>query len=266
VVAGGWKLPNVVSPEESELVPIDDPITALQGLNLSDERQRSPVSRFAKPFLEITKLIAGGGVEIPIGGLKAAVDWLSRKAESNLEEFVDVLAADLRYRGAQVQKLLVENEAQRKFVEDELPGLAVDALRRAEQCRAKERIGRLAKILGHAAEVGAQDGPDTVEEMMATATGLSDLEVLVLQLAATEYRKERAAHPQEAQRAVAARAWMRVPGIAKFSVSEDELLSVGAKLESFGLAVRVERQPWETPVYRPLDRGYKFIEYISSAR
>jgi len=59
---------------------------------------------------------------------------------------------------------------------------------------------------------------------------------------------------------------MRVPQIAKISVSEDELLSIGAKLGSFGLAVRVEREPWETPVYRPLDRGYKFIEYISRAR
>jgi len=247
-------------------VPIDDPITALQALNLSDQRQRSPVSRFAKPFLAIAKLIAGDGVELTLGGLDAAVDWLGGKAESNLEEFVDVLAVNLRYCGAQVQKLLAENEAQRKFVADELPGLAVDALRRAEQCRAKERIGRLAKILAHAAEVGAQDGPDTVEEMMATATGLSDLEVLVLQLATEEYRKERAANSQEAQRAVAARAWMRVPGIARTSVSEDELLSVGAKLESFGLAVRVEREPWKTPVYRPLDRGYKFIEYISNAR
>jgi uncharacterized protein len=39
------------------------------------------------------------------------------------------------------------------------------------QCRAKERIGRLAKILSHAAQVGSKDGPDAVEEMMATATG-----------------------------------------------------------------------------------------------
>jgi hypothetical protein len=247
-------------------MPIDDPIRAVQALNMSDERQRSPLSRFAKPFLAFAKLIAPPGGELTLGGLEAAVDWLGGKAESNLKEFVDVLAEDLNYRGAQVQKLLAENEAQRKFVADELPGLAVDALRRAEQCRAKERIGRLAKILAHAAEVGSQDGPDAVEEMMAIATGLSDGEVLVLQLAAEEYHKEKAAHSQEAPRAVAARAWMRVPGIAKSSMSEDELLSVGAKLESFGLAVRVERQPWETPVYRPLDRGHKFIEYISRAR
>ena len=57
-------------------MPIDDPTTALQALNLSDERQRSPLSRFAKPFLAFTKLIAPPGGELTLGGLEAAVDWL----------------------------------------------------------------------------------------------------------------------------------------------------------------------------------------------
>ena len=55
-------------------MPIDDPTTALQALNLSDERQRSPLSRFAKPFLAFTKLIAPPGGELTLGGLEAAVD------------------------------------------------------------------------------------------------------------------------------------------------------------------------------------------------
>jgi hypothetical protein len=134
-------------------VPIDDPITALQALNQSDERQRSPVSRFAKPFLAITKLTAGAGAVLTLDGVRAAVEWLDRQAESNLKDFVDVLADELKYHGAKVQKLLTDNEAQQKFVADDLPGLAVDALRRAEQCRAKDRIGRLANILAHAAEL-----------------------------------------------------------------------------------------------------------------
>ena len=62
-------------------MPIDDPTTALQALNLSDERQRSPLSRFAKPFLAFTKLIAPPGGELTLGGLEAAVDWLGGKAE-----------------------------------------------------------------------------------------------------------------------------------------------------------------------------------------
>src|SRR5205823_4657193 len=128
-----------------------------------------------------------------------------------------------------------ENEKQRKFIEDELPGLTVDALRRAEQCRVRERVARLARILSHAAALGAADGADRIEDMMAVATRLSELDVLVLSRAAGEFQNEIAAHPQEAQRAVAARAWHRVPAKITPSISEDELVTVGSKLESFGL-------------------------------
>ena len=66
-------------------MPIDEPIRALQALNLSDERQRSPLLHFAKPFLEITKLIGGPGLAWPLAGLGAAVEWLRGKAEANVE-------------------------------------------------------------------------------------------------------------------------------------------------------------------------------------
>ena len=46
-----------------------------------------------------------------------------------------MLAEELKYVGAQIQRILTDNEAQRRFVADELPGLVVDALRKSEQCR-----------------------------------------------------------------------------------------------------------------------------------
>jgi hypothetical protein len=65
---------------------------------------------------------------------------------------------------------------------------------------------------------------------------------------------------------VAERAWRRVPEKAKCKISEDELVTIGSKLESFGLATRVETgQPWYAPVFRPLESGCRFIEYICSA-
>src|SRR4029077_7259259 len=131
------------------------------------------------------------------------------------------------YVGAKIQKLLGDNEAQRRFIENELPALTVDALRRAEQCRAKERIARLARILSHAAEVGAADGADSIEEMMIVATGLSELDVLILRQAGLEYSSEISAHPREAQRAVASRAWLRIPEKAKCKISADQLVSIG---------------------------------------
>lgn len=179
---------------------------------------------------------------------------------------MNVFAGEMKYCTAKIQKLLGENERQRKFIEDELPGLTVDALRRAEHCRVRERVARLARILSHAASVGAADGADAIEDMMAVATRLSELDVLVLSYAAREYQVEVTAHPREAQRAVAARAWRRVPAKINMSISEDEFVTVGSKLESFGLATKVETGvPWEPPVFRPLKAGSRFIEYIQSA-
>lgn len=241
-------------------MPIDDPVSALQSLNASDERQRSPISRFSKPFLAIAKLVAPGAA-FGLAGVEAAVNWVDGRDESSRQELVTILADELKHTGVMIQKIILDNEAQKRFLEDDLPGLTVDALRRAEQCRAKDRIARLARILAHAAEIGARDGADLVEEMMAVATGLSESDVLILRQATLEFHAETSTHKQEAQRAVAQRAWLRVS--EKAAIPEDEIVSIGLKLESFGLAARVETgQPWGPPIFRPLDRGYKFIEYI----
>jgi hypothetical protein len=99
--------------------------------------------------------------------------------------------------------------------------------------------------------------------MMTVATGLSELDVLILRQALLEYHAETSTHKQEAQRAVAQRAWLRVS--EKAGIPDDEMASVGSKLASFGLAARVETgQPWAPPIFRPLERGDKFIEYIRS--
>ena len=245
---------------------IDDPISALEALDRSDERQRSPLSRFRKPLLAIAKWLAPPGADFAVNTIEAADEWLNGRAESNIREFMNVFAGEIKYSTAKIQKLLGENEKQRKFIEDELPGLTIDALRRAEQCRARERVGRLARILSHAASVGAADGADAIEDMMTVATRLSELEVLVLSQATREYEIEVTAHPREAQRAVAARAWRRIPAKLTPTMSEDELVTIGSKLESFGLATKVETGvPWEAPVFRPLKAGSTFIGYIRSA-
>jgi hypothetical protein len=176
-----------------------------------------------------------------------------------------VFSDEQKYCLAKIQKLLGENEAQRRFVEDELPGLTVDGLRRAEQCRAKERIARLARIVSNAASIGAHDGADAIEDMMAVATRLSETDVLILRQATVEYHTELSAHPQETQRPVATRAWRRVPTKAKCAISEDDLVTIGSKLESFGMATKVETgQPWESPVFRPLSSACRFIQYVQS--
>ena len=75
---------------------------------------------------------------------------------------------------------------------------------------------------------------------MATATRLSDIDVAILRQATLEYHLKFSAHPQEAQRAVADRAWRRVPKQLQGRISDDELVSIGSKLESFGLVTKIE--------------------------
>jgi hypothetical protein len=92
---------------------IDDPLSALEVLDDSDERQRSPLSRFRKPLLAIAKLLGPPGTDFAASAVEAADEWLNGRPESNIRE---------------------------------LPGLTADALRRAEQCRVRERaLGCLLK-------------------------------------------------------------------------------------------------------------------------
>lgn len=243
---------------------IDDPVSALQALNASDDRQRPLVMGLASAFLGVVKLLAPAGTEIPLTALESAVNWLDRQASENRSEPLNVIAEELKCRGRQIDQILAQDEKQRRFVADELPALVLDGLRRVERSRARDRIARLGRVLLHAAEIGSNDGPDLVEDMLAIAASLSDLDVLVLQRVATEFRKEKNAHPTEAARSVADSAWARVANSLPAGLTEDDLISIGSKLDGVGVAARVERQSWEDPVFRPLDRGYRFLEYIRS--
>src|ERR1700693_1412408 len=182
------------------LMSIDEPISALEALDQSDERQRSPVSRFSRPFLKIVKLLAPAGAEFALNTIEAAVEWLNGRAESNREEFVKVFAEELKYCTGTIQRIIGENQAQQPSIEDELPGLTVEALRRAEACSAKERVAQLARILSHASTVGSRGGADATVDMIAGATRLSEIDILILRQAAVECHTETSANPREAQR------------------------------------------------------------------
>jgi len=199
--------------------------------------------------------------QIAIDAVAAALD---KRARENREYLVDVLADEVQKIWPKLHELQTAHESHRRFMSEEMPGLVLDALRRAESTRAKDRITRLAQVIAHAADVGPRDGADAIEEMLSLAVELSELDVIILRAASSEFAIERASHQQEAIRAVARRAWERMLAGVKMPISQDELVSVGAKLEGFGLVV-MERNPWEAPAYRPLERAYKLLEYIQGA-
>jgi hypothetical protein len=122
---------------------IDNPISALQQMNAGDERQHSPVSRSR----EIVKLFAPPNAEISLAGFKAAVNFVSRRDDKNREELPRVIAEEVKSRESQIEDLQATSEAHRRFMEEEMPSLVLDALRRAEQTPAKGGIRRLGRIL-----------------------------------------------------------------------------------------------------------------------
>lgn len=244
-------------------MPIDDPIDAIMALDASEERQRSQVSGLAVEFLRLVTLFAPKGVEVPLGALAGAIDWLSGQRAERREELVNTVVGELKYRGAQIDSLVGSSAAHRQFMADEMPGLVLDVLRRAEQTRAKDRIGRLGRILVHAAEVCARSNADYAEEMMRVAMDLGERDLAVL-IQLHEAQRDLTS-TGVVNREMANEAWRdRPPRVP--DMGENEIQSICATLQSFGLVVRIERNnaklgPTEIP-YALLQKGKDFLDYI----
>jgi hypothetical protein len=163
-----------------------------------------------------------------------------------------------------------ESEEHRKFVAENLPGLVLDGMRRAEGVRAKHRIKRLARILVHAAEVGPRDSADYAEEMLRIATDLEERDVIVLR---EIVRVQGASIQKDIGRVKHYDAYSvgrKIPGSLKeVGLLQGQVDSICAKLERFGLVSRTERNvnaiaDDPTP-YALLQKGLDFVDYIKSA-
>lgn len=234
-------------------MPSDDELSAIKFLNDSEERGRSPTAKFAKDAVAaVSAILPGTGI-----ALGAIVNMLDRREASNREELLSALLTRVRENSSDLVRLTAQSEDHARFFKEEFPGLVVEAVRRSETVRSKKRIRRFAAILTHSLEVGHKDGGDYVEEMLRIATELSDWDVKVLDAALRQFAKERAQTP-EGENSIAARAWLRMQS----GISGDELASIGAKLQSFGLTTRIEGITGDTNSYRVLERGKRFIEYL----
>jgi len=223
-------------------VPIDHPLDAVSALDASDQRPRSPVWGLGRDFPRIVKLFAPPGSGIPLAALETALDWLGRQQADRREELLRVIVEELRYRGQQTESLRSADEEHRKSIEDEMPGLVLAALSRAEQTRAKERVRHLGRILVHAAEVGPSETADTAEEMMRMAVELGSRDVTILQQ--LDMVQRQLTSKGVIQREQVNEAWRdRPPRLP--DMGENEIQSICAKLQSFGLAVRIERNSFK---------------------
>jgi hypothetical protein len=157
-------------------VPSDDELSAIKFLNDSEERGRSPVAKFAKDAVAaVSAILPGTGIT-----LGAIVNRLDRREASNREELLSAMLERVREHSSVLVRVAAQSEDHARFFKEEFPGLVVEAVRRSETVRSKERIRRFAAILTHSLEVGHKDGADYVEEMLRIATELSDRDVKVL--------------------------------------------------------------------------------------
>jgi hypothetical protein len=244
-------------------MPVDDPISAIQALNDSDDRQASPILGVAEDLLRVTKLLVPPAVKPAITLIDGAVSWLNRKRAANRNELVDVMAEELKLCGDQIGRLLIESEDHRRFMTDEMPGLVLDGLRRAEESRSKDRIGRLARILLHAAEVGPRDGADYAEEMMRVAMELGDRDIVLLNAAASADVAGPSRPVNDAKRVQRANeVWMEIPW-ARIGLGSDDVESIASKLQGLGLLAAGNNMAGHN-TYMVLRRAHHFIAYIGS--
>src|SRR5262245_31959729 len=103
--------------------------------------------------------------------------FLNKRRAENIELLVTVLRDNLQRLTEKVGQL---SEEQQCFLQTDFVELVADGLRKAEDIRAKDRIVRIAMILGNVAEAGPFIVLDDAEELMRIAVNLSDLDVAVL--------------------------------------------------------------------------------------
>jgi hypothetical protein len=149
---------------------IDDPISAVEK-HLELEAQASdPVFARLAAFAEMLNLPwPAGPVAQKVLGMLAA-DRM-QKVELMLEAVKDEL-------GRQHSKLEVLSQDSDRI--KEWWALVQDGLKRAEQTRARSRVTRIGRILAKSLTAVPKPPADDVEEMMRTATELSDCEVELL--------------------------------------------------------------------------------------
>ena len=149
---------------------VDNPIDAAKSILASEEREHSPVRMYAARVAEFVPGLIG----------KALLKVLSENSAKKLEYLIEVLNQEFVYLHERVDRLLSESAEHRQFAEHVWPALALDALRKTEQTRSKDRIRRIGEILGRSLVQAVPPQGDEVEEMMRVAVDLSDRDVLLL--------------------------------------------------------------------------------------
>jgi len=158
-------------------VPIDDnPINALKNQFAMEDLSTSPVTGRVLEVLSSLALVSP---------LDKAVDWLKSNLVADAKErdriMLETIQAEVIKHGEELERTKrVLSDHQTRMSAEVLGPLIVDAARKAENTRAKERVRRIGLILANAIIETTPTDADEIEEMMRVAMELSDPDIVYL--------------------------------------------------------------------------------------
>lgn len=161
---------------------------------------------------------------------------LAADSRERVRLMLETCMSEVRKRDDEIRRLrdaATAEESQRR--EEVLGELLLDAARKAESTRAKERVKHIGLILANAAVESTPTDADEVEEMMRVAMELSDRDIMYLR----ELMKIQGSMHQTQDhipRYAAHTSWERGFWTTRI---DPEIDSVFSKLESYGLVARI---------------------------
>lgn len=236
----------------------DDIFSQVEALIQSDQRQQPP---------ELVDKLLSTIEHVP--GAKPLVSVIRHHSEKQKAENSELMLKtawdELRRIAFKVDNL--DSEKARFVTGVEMRRLILDAVRKSEDLRDRNRVERIGKILAHAITIEASDF-DQAEELMRVARDLSDQDVLALRhIYETQFellKKFRLQIPDDDINVIWRDKTLKVP-----SVLEGELNSILLKLQGLGLIMAAERRDITLgPNTRPfglLAKGADFVRYITGA-
>jgi hypothetical protein len=211
----------------------ENPIKALKQQYEMEDLSSSPVTG---KVLQIAS-------ELPIipPALSKVIDWLKKYMAADAAErdhlMLETIAEEVVKHEKELErtkKVLADQET--RMSEEVLGPLLVDAFRKAENTRAKDRVRRIGLILANAMIETAPKDSDEIEEMMRVAMELSDGDVRFLKDLVKLEGHMLEGDLKRIPRHAAHVKWAEGPWGERI---DPELDSVFNKLESYGLVSRI---------------------------
>jgi hypothetical protein len=212
-------------------MPIDDPLDALEQQFKIEDLAVSPVTK------RILAILSRSPLPYPFDTIVA---WLKEHLAADSLERIQLLLqtciTEVRKHCEEIDRLRNARTAEQSQAHERVSReLLLDAVRRAENTRAKDRVKRIGLILANAVVGSQPTDADEVEEMMRVAMELSDIDIRYLR----ELIRIEGSALETGDHVARYDAFTRWEHGSWGTGINPEIDSVFSKLESYGLVTRL---------------------------